>query len=108
MDNKDQHCFHVMMIDESLKAYARLVPPGMSYREMSIGRVITDPAIRGTGAGKRLMEFAIDQCHQHYGKGPIKIGAQCYAAKFYGQFGFIQSSDVYDEDGIDHIEMILN
>ena len=108
LDNKDQHCLHVLMVDVDLKAYARLVPPGMSYLEMSIGRVITDPAIRGTGAGKRLMKFAIEQCYHHYGKGPIKIGAQCYAAKFYGLFGFMQSGDVYDEDGIDHIEMILN
>ncbi|MEI9807311.1 MAG: GNAT family N-acetyltransferase [Bacteroidota bacterium] len=37
---------------------------------------------------------------------PIKIGAQLYLKQFYHSFGFDQSSDIYDEDGIDHIEMI--
>lgn len=106
MDNKDQQSLHLMLQDKGLKGYARLVPPGISYAEMSIGRVVTHPSVRGTGVGKVLMQQAIDLCHRHFGKGSIKIGAQCYAKKFYEQLGFIQSSAIYDEDGIPHIEMI--
>lgn len=106
-DGKDQKCHHLLFYrDEVLEAYARLVPPGLSYPDaMSIGRIITSAAVRGTGAGKLLVEQAMVECYRLYGTGPIKIGAQLYAKKFYERFGFEQSSEVYDEDGIDHIEM---
>ncbi|GAB3539475.1 GNAT family N-acetyltransferase [Pontibacter brevis] len=106
-DNKDQKCHHILLYNQhTLVAYARLVPPGVSYpNEMSIGRIVTSPEVRGTGVGKQLMEIAIAECYALYGTGPIKIGAQLYAEKFYNAFGFIQSGEVYDEDGIDHVEM---
>ena len=106
-DDKDQHCHHVMVIENGkLAAYARLVPPGISYTEMSIGRVVTSPAARRTGEGKKLMQAAIETCYQLFGKGPIKIGAQLYLKKFYEGLGFAVSGPVYLEDGIDHVEMV--
>ncbi|MEJ8755962.1 GNAT family N-acetyltransferase [Pontibacter sp. H259] len=108
-DDKDQQCHHILFYDgQSIVASARLVPPGVSYPEMSIGRIVTSMAVRGTGVGKQLVDFAIQECRRLYGTGPIKIGAQLYAKKFYESFGFVQSSDVYDEDGIDHIKMLLS
>ncbi|RFM26072.1 GNAT family N-acetyltransferase [Deminuibacter soli] len=105
-DNKDPKCYHLMIWDDTvLAAYTRLVPPGISYPEMSIGRVVSNPLSRGTGAGKELMQASIDACMQLFGEGPITIGAQLYLKKFYESFGFVQSGDVYDEDGIDHIIM---
>lgn len=106
-DNRDQHCHHLMLWDnDTLMAYARLVPKGLTYEQMSIGRIISSPAYRKTGAGKLLVANAIETCYELFGKGPIKIGAQLYLQKFYESFGFVQTSDIYDEDGIDHIEMI--
>jgi ElaA protein len=106
-DNKDPACEHVMIVlGDKLVATARLVPPGLSYPEMSIGRVVTHPSARRTGVGKILMEKSLEYLYQKYGAAPVKIGAQYYLRKFYGSLGFIQSSDIYDEDGIDHIEMI--
>ncbi|MGZ8511455.1 MAG: GNAT family N-acetyltransferase [Chitinophagaceae bacterium] len=107
MDNKDQQCFHLMCWqDEMLLAYTRLVPPGLSYKEPSIGRVVTSPAVRGNGTGKLLMEKSIEEIIHLYGKTAIRIGAQLYLKKFYESLGFSQASDIYDEDGIDHIEMM--
>ena len=107
-DDKDQRCHHILFYDgQTIVASARLVPPGVSYPEISIGRIVTSMAVRGTGVGKQLVDFCIEECRRLYGNGPIKIGAQLYAKKFYENFGFVQSSDVYDEDGIDHIKMIL-
>ena len=106
MDNKDQQCYHLMgWKDGQLNAYTRLVPPGVSYKEPSIGRVVTSPVARGNGTGKLLMEKSIEEIIQLYGKTPIKIGAQLYLKKFYESLGFSQTSNKYDEDGIDHIEM---
>ncbi len=110
MDNKDQHCYHLMGWKENeLVAYTRLVPLGISYSEYpSIGRVVTSPAARGEGIGRRLMEKSIEETRRLFGNNPIKIGAQLYLLAFYASLGFVQSSDIYIEDGIEHIEMILS
>jgi len=106
-DNKDLQCHHLMLLkDNELIAYARLVPPGVSYRQMSIGRVVSSPKARGTGAGRILMNTAVEQCRQLFGSGGIQIGAQAYLIKFYGSLGFNPVGGIYDEDGIPHIHMI--
>lgn len=106
-DNKDQLCHHLLIYhNDLLGAYARLVPPGISYREMSIGRIVTSPTARGTGLGKELMIRATQACYDLFGTGDIRIGAQVYAIPFYKSVGFTPDGEVYDEDGIDHIEMI--
>lgn len=107
MDNKDQQCHHMMgWKGNLLAAYTRLVPPGVSYEQASIGRVVTSPLARGSGLGKTLMEKSMEELTNLYGPGIIKIGAQLYLKKFYQSFGFKQIDDIYDEDGIDHIHMI--
>ena len=107
MDNKDQSSWHLMGWDDNmLVAYTRLIPPGVSYSYASIGRVITSPGARGSGMGKLLMKRSVEEAQRLFGNAPIKIGAQLYLREFYNSFGFKQSSDIYDEDGIDHIEMI--
>jgi ElaA protein len=107
MDNKDQQSHHLLLYDNGqLMACARLLPPGLSYTQMSIGRIVSSPSVRGKGFGKVLVQEAIDACYRLFGTPPIKIGAQLYARAFYEQFGFVQSGEVYDEDGIDHIPML--
>jgi ElaA protein len=107
-DDKDQFCHHVMCIDNNkVIAYARIVPPGISYVETSIGRVVTSPLRRAEGLGKLLMEKSIEEAYKLYGKTTLKIGAQLYLKKFYESFGFAQTSEVYIEDDIPHIEMML-
>jgi ElaA protein len=106
MDNKDQHCEQILITSNTLIGTARIVPPGIAYDEVSIGRIVTHPSVRGTGVGKILVDYSIQRTEEMFGRSPIKIGAQLYARKFYESFGFVQVSDVYDEDGIDHIHMI--
>lgn len=107
-DNNDQNSHHLLIRDkDNLAAYCRLIPRGSMYEQMSIGRVVSSPAYRRTGVGKILMGEAIKACYELFGKGPIKIGAQLYLKNFYASFGFVQTSDIYLEDGIQHVEMIL-
>ncbi|PZR25685.1 MAG: GNAT family N-acetyltransferase [Citrobacter freundii] len=107
MDNKDQQCYHLLgRKGDLLAAYTRIVPTGIAYDDApSIGRVVTSPQARGEGLGKELMKQSIKDLFRVYGESTIKIGAQLYLKKFYESLGFVQSSDIYDEDGIDHIEM---
>jgi ElaA protein len=106
-DDKDQSSYHLMGFNNNkLIAYTRLVPPGKIYEQVSIGRVVTSPSVRGSGAGKELMKQSVDAVYNLFGAHPIKLGAQLYLKQFYGLFGFEQMSDVYLEDGIEHIYMI--
>ncbi len=107
-DNKDTGAFHFAgWSDNKLIAYTRLLPSGLSFPDASIGRVVTSPAARGAGIGRELMQRSIEQLYTLFGVVLIKIGAQLYLKKFYESLGFIQSSEMYLEDGIEHIEMIL-
>jgi ElaA protein len=107
-DGKDPYAHHLTICSGNvLIAYARLLPPGIAYEYMSIGRVITAAHSRRTGAGKLLMREAISECRRLFGDGPIKIGAQLYLKEFYGSFGFQAIGEVYLEDNIEHIHMLL-
>lgn len=106
-DNKDQKSLHLMYWNgNELMAYCRLLPAGLAYEEMSIGRVVSSPLFRKTGAGRQLIKEAIERIYEAYGKGPIRIGAQCYLIQFYASFGFESEGEIYLEDGIEHIEMV--
>lgn len=106
-DNNDQHCYHLMGYEEKrLVAYTRIVPPAVIYEQCSIGRVVTAASVRRTGIGKLLMDKSISTVYNLFGQQPIKIGAQFYLKHFYESFGFRQASDIYLEDGIEHIYMI--
>ena len=107
-DDKDQVCIHVMCWqNELLAGYTRLVPAGVAYEELSIGRVVTSPKVRHAGIGKLLMNYSIRTSYELLGKSTITIGAQFYLRKFYTSLGFQQCSDIYLEDGIQHIKMFL-
>ena len=106
-DNKDNTSWHFMGLDnDKLVAYTRILPPGLSYTEPSIGRVVTSPAARGSGIGRELMLQSIEEVKKLFGHMPVKIGAQLYLQKFYTSLGFEQTSEIYLEDGIEHIEMV--
>ncbi|MBK7099086.1 MAG: GNAT family N-acetyltransferase [Sphingobacteriales bacterium] len=107
LDNKDKLCFHLMgWKDDVLIAYSRLVPQGVSYDKASIGRVIVKQNHRDSGLGRELMKRSISLCNDFFGVISLKIGAQLYLKDFYMSLDFEKNSDIYYEDGIEHIEMI--
>lgn len=108
MDNKDQRCHHLMgWRGGSLLGYSRVIGAGISYVESSIGRIVSSPAVRGEGVGRELLNKSIDTLYMLHGKQPVRIGAQLYLKSFYESFGFVQKGEIYLEDGIEHIEMLL-
>ena len=106
-DGKDLKCFHLWGEQRGkMIAYARIVPATISYKEPSIGRVVTSSEARKTGAGKILMKKSMGFIRKKFGNVPVRIGAQTYLQKFYESFGFVRKGDEYDEDGIPHIIML--
>ncbi len=108
IDNKDLKALHLAgWSGDQLAAYLRLLAPGVSYPdEPSLGRIITTKIARGSGIGRELVARGLEKIHELYPTQPTRIGAQAHLHKFYGSFGFVQSSEPYDEDGIMHIEMM--
>ena len=111
IDGYDPAAHHLMawkIIDgkRQLAAYLRCLAPGAKYTEMSLGRVLTTEAARGSGVGRQLLEQGIRRAEQLHPGHAFRIGAQQYLEKFYASFGFKTVTAPYDEDGIMHIDMV--
>lgn len=105
-DNKDQQAYHLCGWDgNTLAAYCRILPAGISYDHPSIGRVVTSPQYRKGGYGKELMKLAVEKTIEQFNDQVIIISAQLYLKKFYETIGFVQKTEPYMEDGIPHIKM---
>ncbi len=108
VDVKDKIAFHSFAYNKSGKmiAVARILPPGISYDEVSFGRVGIDLESRGKGLAHLLTRNLIAFISSRYPTKSIRISAQCYLIEFYEKHNFIKVSKEYDEDGIPHIEML--
>lgn len=106
IDDKDQYSCHVFLKDDTgIKAYLRVVNKGVSFEEVSIGRVLT--LKRGCGLGRKILMEGIKIAKERMNAEKIKIEAQSYAKEFYEKAGFKQVSEEFLEDGIPHILMVL-
>jgi ElaA protein len=110
IDGYDRGSHHLLGTEEGpegpqLVAYLRVLPPGLKYPEASLGRVVTAPSARRFGYGKVLLEKGLAFIEEHHPGTRIRIGAQDYLRRFYEGFGFRAVGDVYDEDGIPHVDM---
>lgn len=106
-DGVDENSIHVCFRDgDELVAYIRVVPAGVKFEDVSIGRVIC--MRRRQGIGSKIMAEGIRIAKEEFGAGRIVVEAQCYARKFYEVSGFTQCSEQFLEDGIPHIMMSLD
>lgn len=108
MDGADGQAMHLLGTQQStLVAYARCFSAGIKFAEASIGRIVTSPSVRGSGAGHALVEKAVS-CLSQPAAQVIRIGAQARLDAFYRQHGFEKAGPIYLEDDIFHIEMVRN
>ena len=106
LDGKDHSAWHLMAIeDNKLVAYTRILPPGVSYKDPVIGRVVTSSSKRRSGLGRELMKRSIEACEKLFGKISITLSAQVYLKRFYESLDFIVAGEEYFDDGIPHIKM---
>ena len=106
-DGLDQHSWHLQGRDGqgALRAYLRVVVPGLKFDEPSIGRVVLDASLRGSGAGDELVRRGVEHCLAAWPGRGIRISAQAHLQRFYGRQGFVTVGDEYLEDEIPHVEM---
>ena len=106
-DGLDQQSWHLLGRDEAgeLRAYLRVVDPGLKYPEPSIGRVVLDKALRGSGLADQLVAEGVRRAATAWPGQGNRISAQAHLQRFYGRHGYAVVGDVYIEDTIPHIEM---
>lgn len=107
-DGADPRCWHLLgsADDGTLAAYLRVPLPGVKYAEHSMGRVLTTAAHRGGGLGRELVREGLARIEATFGVVPVRLAAQAHLEAFYESFGFARVGDVYDDDGIPHLEML--
>lgn len=109
LDGKDRIAQQLWLEDDKgeILASCRLFKRGDFFWDAaSIGRVITSKKVRKKGLGRMLLQEALLILNAQNEK-KITIEAQCYAKSFYEKIGFHPISDVFLEDGIEHLLMSL-
>ncbi|PCJ25841.1 MAG: GNAT family N-acetyltransferase [Flavobacteriales bacterium] len=108
VDEKDRQSFHLFGRTESgeVIAVTRILPQGVSYKEISIGRIALKKEWRGKGIADELMNETFKFIEKEFGKQSIRISAQQYLFNYYSKHGFIQVGEMYLKDDIPHIEML--
>jgi len=107
LDDIDYHSLHIFYESNGrIEAYLRAFVKDSSRGTIQMGRVLT--LTHGTGLGGQLLKEGISQIKEKMNPSSIYIEAQCYATGFYEREGFVISSNEFLEDGIPHVEMVLN
>ncbi len=106
LDNKDMESIHIFYKEDGeIAAYLRIIPKFLSYDSVSMGRICVKQELRSRKLGREIVKDAINYIEKDMKEYIITIGAQEYLKDFYASFDFKPISDVYDEDGIKHLDM---
>lgn len=104
-DEKDSKSVHVTIyVDNEIVGCAR-----MFYDEdktiIHLGRIALRKKFRNQGLGRYLME-----CCEKYYEGTsvtsFTLGAQCRKQGFYEKLGYQPIGEIFDDEGVPHIQMI--
>ena len=105
-DDKDKLCHHIMLKENGrIVAYSRIVPKGIGYEYISIGRVLVLESHRRKGIAQKMMKYCLDFIKSTLDESTVVVSAQQYVKEMYASVGFKVISDVYDEVNIPHVKM---
>lgn len=106
-DGKDKQAYHLFLTNNGeIASYLRILNKGVSYNEVSIGRVLVNTKYRKRNLARETMVRAIKFIQEELYETEIRIEAQAYLIEFYKSLGFKEVSEVFLEDNIPHIEML--
>lgn len=107
-DEKDVTARHVYLkADNQIVAYARITQEENS-ESIHFGRVLVVKEYRQRTLGKKIVAATLAEIKRIHPTKVVRISAQTYLQKMYESFGFQAVSDVYDEDGLAHVSMVLS
>ncbi len=106
-DHLDSTVHYLGYDDSELSCYARKLAPVENSGTVRIGRVVVAHNHRGSGLATALLQKMIADIVSENPHQAIELSAQTEALKLYQQLGFVETSDMYLEDDIPHIDMLL-
>ncbi|MBY6186056.1 GNAT family N-acetyltransferase [Marinobacter hydrocarbonoclasticus] len=105
LDNLDQDAEHLLATAEGrLVGYLRLLAP--QNGPVKLGRIVLAYEARGSGLGPELIRAGLARADKAYADRPVKISAQLALESYYEQFGFVGTSEPYDDGGVLHLDMV--
>jgi ElaA protein len=109
LDGKDKKSYHLICRNGLGKVVGtlRILPPGLAYEEVAIGRIALDESERGSHQGHEMVKEAKKFIRAEFGEVAVKLSGQKHLEKFYNKHGFISTGKEYLEDGIPHVEMLF-
>ena len=106
LDGVDDKCIHIFLEEnQKVLAYCRIVPKGINYENISIGRVLVLKQFRRKGIAQEMLNVAIEYIKLNFKDNKIVLSSQLYAKELYESVGFIVKSDIYEEAEIPHVKM---
>ncbi len=107
IDQLDYTAHHLVLRDDqgNFVGYTRIMDKDKDHS--TFGRVLVCQQYRKHKYGRQLVQATIDETKKIFPEKAIKIQAQAYLQKFYESFGFKPVSDVYLEDNIPHLDMVM-
>ena len=108
LDGKDKKSYHLICRNDNgeIVSTARIIPPGVAYTQVAIGRVVIADSARGLGLGHELMRQCMHFIVEEFGQVPVILSAQKHLKNYYASHGFASTGKEYLEDNIPHVEMI--
>lgn len=86
-------------------AYARLILPKLKTDDAVLGRILVAKDYRNQGLGRELVKRCLDECDVRCPSSMVKLSAQLHLRNFYTELGFQAVGNVYDDGGVEHIDM---
>ncbi len=108
LDGKDKKCYHLLCRDGKgdLVGTMRILPKGLAYSEVAVGRVVLEESVRGKENGHEMMKEAMKFILAEFGDVDVKLSGQKHLETFYNKHDFKSTGNEYLEDGIPHVEMM--
>ncbi len=105
-DEHDANALHAVLVNKLGQAVAtgRLLQPQPKVAQ--IGRMAVSKPLRGATLGRMVIDALVEAARKR-GDHQVILHAQCSAEGFYRRLGFKAHGDVFQDAGIDHIEMTL-
>ncbi len=91
-----------------LLGLARVLGPGVLDADVHVGRVVVSPQGRGRGLGEQVVARAVELGRATWPDARVVLSAQSHLVDWYAGQGFRAVGEAYDEDGIEHRDMVLS